>query len=168
MGNGFKEECWVMRGLRIGSGLWLARERYASKGNGGSVGFDWEGAWDDRRLVGWRHTHPGVGFVTPSSIDDRTMVSWVKASGRPMLCGVTCGPQTKYYLYERNRHSHMILRSELGWRKVGPAVLAWEDRGLYRRTCERADGGLEDDATEAAWTEIKKAFDERRSHNARW
>jgi len=97
----FVEECWTLHGIWLPWRLWIWEEKYVSSGSAGGVDFDWEKAWDDRFLVGWRHTHPGVGFDWPSSIDDRTMRSWVKAFGRPLVCGVSCGDSTRYYLYSR-------------------------------------------------------------------
>jgi proteasome lid subunit RPN8/RPN11 len=98
----FSEECWALRGLNLDPVLWIWREQYISKGSGASVNFDWEKAWDDKSIIGWRHTHPGTNFDFPSSVDDRTMKSWVKATGKSMICGVTCGTSTKYYLYGAN------------------------------------------------------------------
>jgi hypothetical protein len=112
----FAEECWVLRGVGFYPLMWVWRERYISKGSMGSVDFDWEKAWDDKLLVGWRHTHPGTKFDFPSSMDDRTMMSWVKATGRSMVCGVTCRESTRYYLYTKS--SGGAEHIEISWTRL--------------------------------------------------
>lgn len=112
----FTEECWVLRGVGSERFMWVWRECYISNGSAGSVDFDWEKAWDDKLLVGWRHTHPGTKFDFPSSIDDRTMESWVKATGRSMVCGVTCQDSTRYYLY--TKASGGTEHIELNWTRL--------------------------------------------------
>jgi len=115
----FAEECWFMRGARLGR-TWVWRERHVSRGGAGDVGFDWERAWDDRSLVGWRHTHPGEKFDTPSATDDKTMRSWVVASGAPMVCGVTCGASTRYFVYRRRADMpYRFIRYEMRWVRAG-------------------------------------------------
>jgi len=116
----FVEECWLLRGFKAG-GMYIWLERYVSRGTTGSVDFNWEKAWDDPRLVGWRHTHPGVKFDTPSSVDDRTMRSWVKATGRPMICGITCGDSTRHFMYVRSEGS--VYRFEMKVTGFGPFKL---------------------------------------------
>lgn len=115
----FTEECWFMRGMRLGR-TWIWRERHVSRGGDGGVGFDWERAWDDKSLVGWRHTHPGEKFDIPSAVDDRTMRSWVVASGGPMVCGVTCGASTRYFVYKRRgNRSGRFAQYEMRWTSAG-------------------------------------------------
>lgn len=118
----FTEECWVMRGIRLSSARWLCWETYVSRGTAGSVDFDWEKSWEDKSVVGWRHTHPGIKFDYPSPVDDRTMRSWVKATGKPMVCGVSCGDSTRYYLYKRVGRLEWFQKTELVWWRVGPFV----------------------------------------------
>lgn len=128
----FSEECWILQGARLSESLWVWREKYVSVGTGASVDFDWETAWDDPTLVGWRHTHPGLKFDFPSSVDHRTMKSWVKAQGRPMMCGVTCADSTRYFLYYR-RVFKDIVKVEMRWRRFCGFVWAspkgdkWEE-----------------------------------------
>jgi len=122
----FVEECWIMSGLKLAAGFWVWRERHVSVGTAGSVDFDWEKAWDNPLLIGWRHTHPGVKFDYPSSTDDRTMRSWVRAGGKSMICGVTCGDSTRYYLYYRaSKRKGRFAKLELRWRKTGPLLWGW-------------------------------------------
>lgn len=124
----FAEECWVMSGVRVGLHRWVFLERHVSRGTAGSVEFDWEKAWEDRFLVGWRHTHPGHKFDSPSATDDMTMRTWVVACGRPMVCGVTCGASTRYFLYHRvpGRRGAFAM-AELKWRRLGPFITAHMD-----------------------------------------
>jgi hypothetical protein len=99
--NSFSEECWFMRGFVLGR-IYLWVERYVSKGTGCAVEFDWEKAWEDKRIIGWRHTHPDGSTASPSAMDNRVMRSWVKSFGKSMVCGISCGGDTRYYLYLRS------------------------------------------------------------------
>lgn len=150
--NSFKEKCWFLNGLRLAKGVWVWRERYVSEGSTAIVGFDWEACWDDKRLIGWRHTHPGVDFDMPSTIDDRTMSSWVKAAGRPMVCGVTCGPSTKYYLYARSPHTRRVICSTLAWCAAGLFVAAWVNRRMFIENLSCVNGAQE--LSEKDWSVV--------------
>jgi hypothetical protein len=152
-----------MRGFRLNGGRWFWREHYLSHGSPGSVDFDWEKAWDDKAIVGWRHTHPGVKFDTPSSVDDRTMTSWVKALGRPVVCGVTCGESTRYYQYCRSRDRDCIARFELTWNdfgffKSGTLVLPGKGKVKFADT----------DQEWQEWEDIGEAIERRRERSDRW
>lgn len=124
----FVEQCWVLHGMRLVQDTWIWRETHISDGSPGHVDFDWEKAWDDKMLVGWRHTHPGIDFTYPSTIDNNTMESWVKAAGRPMLCGITCGPLTMYHLY--SLQDGQLSRDVLKWKSLGlaGAKIGWKGK----------------------------------------
>jgi len=98
--EGFNEECWIIYGYKWRESMygWM---KYESKGNPGSVDFDWKKVFkNSKKILGFSHTHPG-GFPSPSSLDDTTMIGWVKALGKPLLCGIESNGIQKMYLYER-------------------------------------------------------------------
>jgi len=93
----FKEDCWFVYGMKVGS-LYVGRCVHHSQGSAGGVDFDWELAWK-KKPIGWFHSHPGEKFTQPSSTDHKTMRSWVRAFGRPVLCGISCGTDFECYEY---------------------------------------------------------------------
>lgn len=123
----FVEECWVLRGRRMGP-LFFARRKYDSSGTSGSVTFKWDGI-PDRLVLGWYHSHPARGELSPSQTDDITMRSWVKAMGRPFLCGIISGSeQCCYCYYDRSSNSK---NPKIAVRKIwslllGDFFIGWE------------------------------------------
>ena len=96
----FKEECWIVKGIRIG-GYRFGRMVYHSEGTLHSVSFSWEEAFS-KTTLGWCHTHP-FGFRNPSLRDNRTMHGWSVAIGKPLLCGIRQDGSNKWWLYWRNK-----------------------------------------------------------------
>jgi len=99
--SNFKEECWLLYGLRIYTkfGLsFIGFQKYHSSGDRTSVEMDFNKA-DNALVIGWYHSHPGVSNVKPSGTDNSTMRSWVKAVYKPYLCGIRCGTNSACYCY---------------------------------------------------------------------
>lgn len=109
--NSFVEECWFLKGIRLG-GYAIATLHHVARGSVGSVTFQWEEALQSKSLIGWFHTHPGHKFYFPSSTDNRTMRSWVKGYGRAFYCGIRCetgGERLYYYHKEYDRANKRII-----------------------------------------------------------
>ena len=77
---------------------------------------------EERNIVGWYHSHPGVKFLTPSSIDDRTMRSWIKATNKKLLCGIFCQDEQRCYCYYKMGMN--AARESVIWVKPVKAVLS--------------------------------------------
>lgn len=97
--TGFTEDCWFLYGVRFRN-TFLGICVHHATGKMASVDFDWQKA-NNPLLLGWYHTHPGQGHVFPSGTDHRTMRSWVRATEKPMVCGIVSGEYSKCYLFYR-------------------------------------------------------------------
>jgi proteasome lid subunit RPN8/RPN11 len=115
----FKEQCWFIKGIRIGNYVVGYRE-YHSDGTSGSVEFDWERAFN-KCIFGWFHTHPS-GFDNLSSRDEKTMKGWVIAMGRPLLCGIGVDGVEKWWLYSRETNDTRVIKIPVPMNKIGPFV----------------------------------------------
>lgn len=97
----FKEECWLLYGLRLHTVfgmIFIGYQKHHAVGTAGGVEMDYATS-NSPYVVGWYHTHPGVKNVTPSPTDNSTMRSWVKAVYKPYLCGIRCGVYDACYCY---------------------------------------------------------------------
>jgi hypothetical protein len=95
----FYEECWFIYGIRIGE-FFFGFLKYHSKGDAGSVEFDWLQALN-KFQIGWYHSHPGKKFLVPSDRDNRTMRSWIIGRGKSLLCGIFCNGEHRCYIYKK-------------------------------------------------------------------
>ena len=96
----FTEECWFMYGIRLGK-YFVGFMKYHSVGESHEVMFDYSKA-NNRWVVGWKHTHPGIRNIHPSPTDNKTMRSWVKSLYKPFLCGIACNGHEAFYRYRVN------------------------------------------------------------------
>jgi hypothetical protein len=105
--EGFVEQVWFVYGYNIGP-FSIGYLDYQNDGEVCEVKFNLARAFfgkntgkrNDQRLLGFYHSHPG-GDPYPSPTDCTTMDAWVKASGRPLLCGIFSGEKQKCFLYDR-------------------------------------------------------------------
>lgn len=105
--EGFVEQVWFVYGYRIGS-YYFGVLDYQNDGEVCEVKFDLTRAFfgkkgikrNNKRLLGFYHSHPG-GDPYPSATDCETMDAWVKATGRPLICGIFSGDKQKCFLYYR-------------------------------------------------------------------
>lgn len=105
--EGFVEQVWFVYGYRVGP-YYVGILDYQNDGDICEVKFDLARAFfgkkknenNDRRLLGFYHSHPG-GDPYPSHTDCTTMDAWVKATGRPLVCGIFSGEKQKCFVYDR-------------------------------------------------------------------
>lgn len=105
--KGFVEQVWFVYGYRVGP-YYIGVLDYQNDGEVCEVKFDLARAFfgkkkstrNDRHLLGFYHSHPG-GDPYPSTTDCTTMDAWVKATGRPLLCGIFSGEKQKCFIYDR-------------------------------------------------------------------
>jgi len=116
----FKENCWFLYGIRIGS-YYLGYRKYHSEGDFASVSFDWRVALN-KRLLGWSHTHSG-GEPFPSLRDHLTMSGWVIGTGKPLMCDIVSDNRNKCWLFgkknPRCRKSSEIIHCSIGMKYYG-------------------------------------------------
>jgi len=94
----FKEEIWILYGLRLPFKIFIGFQKYHAIGTGVEVEMDYE---ESKKfyVVGWYHTHPGKKNVYPSLTDKSTMHSWVKSMYKSYLCGIRCQDKSKCFCY---------------------------------------------------------------------
>jgi hypothetical protein len=134
----FYEECWFIYGIRIGE-FFLGFLKYHSKGDAGSVEFNWLKALN-RFQIGWYHSHPGKKFLIPSDRDRRTMRSWILGKGKPLLCGIFCDGEQRCYLYQRTgrdkKKNSIVEKSPVVAKIIGPFFIGWAlALGTFRFDC---------------------------------
>lgn len=103
----FVEEVWFAFGIRIGKWI-IGILDYQNNGEVSNVKFSVKKAFFgkkdskkyNRRLLGFYHSHP-AGDPYPSNTDDTTMDAWVKATGKPLICGIFSSGKQKCFLYKR-------------------------------------------------------------------
>jgi proteasome lid subunit RPN8/RPN11 len=96
------EISYVLIGQYV-DGLWHARMNWRSTGSAVDVAFDWSQVMTREEqkgdVVGFYHTHP-LGMLSPSSRDDKTMLAWSNCFGKPLLCVISDGVETRAWSYD--------------------------------------------------------------------
>ena len=88
-----------------------------SSGGAAHVDFDW--AWVLKReeakgdVAGFFHTHP-AGFSAMSARDRATMEAWAVSFGKPLLCAIRCGRETRAWMCDKSGGARGI---EIGWNR---------------------------------------------------
>lgn len=103
----FVEEVWFVFGFKIGKWV-IGYLEYQNYGEACSVKFNTKKAFFGKKeskkfnsnLIGFYHSHPG-GDTYPSNQDNETMDTWVKATGKPLICGIFSNGEQKCFLYNR-------------------------------------------------------------------